>query len=138
MVKFNRRDKKLKDFDMILEEITQYQNACSDDEISVESLEYEVFSESGDTLEEESNYSSDDEDIDFSPGQSINISCGRTFYENSEDFPQETSEYEVQFTKEQLESLNLVDRKEYKDQRNILNPIRKPKNTQKRCQNYDE
>lgn len=140
MVKFNRRDKQLKDFDRILEEITQYQNCNSDDEqISADNIEYEILSESGDVSESSSSSIESDEEFTITPGQSINISGGRAFCEeNSEDFPQETSEYEVQFATDQLNKLNIVDRKEYQDQKHILKPVKNQKASQKRCPNYDD
>lgn len=157
MVKFNRRDKKLKDFDNILDEITQMQNECSDDEISVEDFEYEIYSESEDSFTEENSSNVDDctdescsysdEDFKMVPGASFNIVGGHArpaqsncnlIVEGSDDFPHENNEYEVQLAKEQLEKLAIVDRSEYKNNKNILNPIRKKKSVQKRCKNFDD
>ena len=140
MVKFNRRDKQLKDFDKILDEMRDFQNGSSDEyEISADAVEYELYSESESSFLEDQESSSISDEFEMTPGETVNIIKGRVSYlEVSEDFPEANSEMDLEITKSQIENLSLVDRKEYKDKKNILNPNRKRKEISKRCENFDD
>lgn len=140
MVKYNRRNKEFKEFESLLEEIMQHEKNYSDDELSEELCEAEISDASSDILIDEEvseDEESVEEEISYVPGQLYNFNtvCNSKV-DQSEDFPAENDEDEIKITSDLIKSL-AINREEYKNTKNIINPKETKKKMSKRCPNID-
>lgn len=136
MVKYDRRNKDFKDFDALLEEIMQCEHENESDEISEDGIEVEISDASNEQLDD--SISSDSESVEFTSNAVYNFGNGElSVVEQSEDFPIDNDDTELQHTVEQLAKLSIVDRPEYKDDKHIMKIKKTGKKNTRRCPNAD-
>lgn len=147
MVKYDKKNKALKDFESLLEEIMQCKNECFDDEISQEGFEVEMSESSSDSLikedpEEAATDTEEDNNTEhssFSPGHVYSFENGRvSAMDLGNDLSAENEEPEVRLTSEQIKKLAIIDKKEYTDRKNIIKPDNRKKKMIRRCTNFDD
>lgn len=139
MVKYDKRNEIFKDFDKMLQEIMECEEDFSEGEISDERLHIEISDATSEHFSVSSSEDSSNEEVVYKPGMTYSLTNSRlNSIDASEDFPREDGYLDIQLTTEQLKKLNVVDRKEYKDTKNILVPNEKKKKMKKRCRNIDD
>lgn len=148
MVKYDKRNKLVKHINEHIREILDEDEYNESDDSFDENIECEVFEEQyndkGDLLEKElSSSSSNVGPIEFVPGKIIEIKSGKIIDNKSnkidekQDFPEETECSEMDFTTEHFKKMTLVDTKEYRNNKNIINSNKKKKKETRRCPNIE-
>jgi len=149
MAKYDKRNKLFAEFDEYLKEIMEEENYSYSEDSFEQEIECEILDNVSDKEFEKEEDSSESclsmECVPFAPGQIIDISAGKisktsptdNIVDAKDDFPAEKDEYEMAPPLESFRNLNIGNKEEYNNLRNIINPNKIKKRCNKRCQNID-
>ncbi|KAM0679837.1 hypothetical protein GINT2_002009 [Glugoides intestinalis] len=139
MVKYDKKRTEIKDFEKLLQEIRDCDENETDSDFSYGNVEFSASEADSESSEDFDGERSTDTEVEYVPGKFYslidNVTC---ISEHTDDFPKENEDSDIQLTYEELKKLTIVDRKEYKDNKNIINPNKKPTRMQRRCKNIDD
>lgn len=141
MVKYDKKRAEFKDFEKLLQDIRECEDDSADSDFSYGNIEFSASETVSENSEDAVSEISEDTpvDLEYVPGKFYSLVANeKCISEDTEDFPKNHEDSEIQLTYEELRKLSIVDRKEYNDKKNIINPNKKPMKMKRRCKNIDD